>query len=62
MSALAGVLAELDAKGLLARATHIEVGDIRVAMLAAPAQQRENEEMRDRQAAQDHDDTLFGSA
>lgn len=62
MSELGEVLNELAAKGLLARVTDIRAGDIAVTMLAAPAEQKQSDAMRERLDDEHHNETLFASA
>jgi hypothetical protein len=62
VSALADVLAELAERGLLGRVTDVVAGDVHVTLLAAPKEQRVSDEMRERQAIEDHNSTLFASA
>ena len=59
---LADVLARLSEKNLLARCTSIKVGGIEVQMLPAAPEAAGDQHRREREAEQEHNDTLFGSS
>lgn len=59
---LARVLEQMRAHNLTGRATSVRVGSVVIEMLPAPHEQAESEARRERRAAQEHEDVLFGSA
>lgn len=59
---LARVLEHMRAHNLIGRATAVRVGAIELVMLPAAQDAADSEARRERRAAQEHDETLFGSA